>query len=579
MTADEIKQATPIEPFLIQKGVQLRGSGTVKTTNRCPLKEHKPDHQCVTVNVSENWWNCNDCGTDGHKVGGTVIDWQMMEKGMGLSDVLKAFDQPKAPYVKPREVAWYSYRNELGAVLFQCVRMQPKDFKQRRPDGKGGWIYNLDGVRRVLYNLPEILKENSGPIVVVEGEKDTETLKLINVTATTNVCGGGQWKDGYTDFLKGKDVVLCGDNDKKGAEHVRKVASSMAGKVKTLRIVTVPEPHKDISDFLAPCKTQEEARDEWDKLFAAAAVIPNGVNLPILSMEDMELAYRGQLKRCRQTTLDFTRWLPSLARHLRGIVPGEIITFLAGTGVGKTAWASNLAMHAAPLPVLFFEMELPAPLLFERLAACDEEIPCSEIEKEYSNCAPGNWRKNNRLSHIYVVPEPNMNPENLASLINKAELKMGVRPAIIIVDYLQLMGGEGKTRYERASFVAEQLKITAKATNTIIVCVSQISRQPTDKDGHRRLAVTLESGKDSGSIENSSGLVIGAWRPDEKTIRLCILKNTKGRSNITIDCNFNGETMVINEKSKIDESDVPAKTQRDSEIEANSRNLLPYADS
>jgi replicative DNA helicase len=138
---------------------------------------------------------------------------------------------------------------------------------------------------------------------------------------------------------------------------------------------------------------------------------------------------------------------------------------------------------------------------------------------------------------------------------------------------MQLVGAEGKTRYERASFVAEQLKIIAKDTKTIIVCLSQIARPPVDKHGHRREVVTLESGKDSGSIENSSGLVIGAWRPNETTIRLCILKNTKGRSGATIDCNFDGETMVITEKSKIEDEDVPAPT----ELEMSSR-TFPYAD-
>jgi hypothetical protein len=49
----------------------------------------------------------------------------------------------------------YDYQDETGAVLFQTIRYAPKDFRQRRPDGKGGWIWNLKGVPLVLYRLPD----------------------------------------------------------------------------------------------------------------------------------------------------------------------------------------------------------------------------------------------------------------------------------------------------------------------------------------------------------------------------------------------------------------------------------------
>src|SRR6266850_1768518 len=48
------------------------------------------------------------------------------------------------------------YNDVDRQLLFQVVRYQPKDFKQRRPDGQGAWIWNLDGVRPVLYRLPEL---------------------------------------------------------------------------------------------------------------------------------------------------------------------------------------------------------------------------------------------------------------------------------------------------------------------------------------------------------------------------------------------------------------------------------------
>ncbi len=59
-----------------------------------------------------------------------------------------------------RIVATYRYTDESGNLLFQVVRNEPKDFRQHRPNGNGGWIWILEGVRRVLYRLPEVITAN-----------------------------------------------------------------------------------------------------------------------------------------------------------------------------------------------------------------------------------------------------------------------------------------------------------------------------------------------------------------------------------------------------------------------------------
>jgi len=53
-------------------------------------------------------------------------------------------------------LATYDYRDESGTLLFQVCRMPGKKFRQRRPDGIGGWIWRLDDTRRVPYRLPEL---------------------------------------------------------------------------------------------------------------------------------------------------------------------------------------------------------------------------------------------------------------------------------------------------------------------------------------------------------------------------------------------------------------------------------------
>src|SRR5581483_6720109 len=76
-----------------------------------------------------------------------------------------------------RIVAVYPYRDEAGALLYEVVRYAPKAFRQRRPDGQGGHVWTLAGVRRVLYRLPELRARLAARpaaervVYVAEGEK------------------------------------------------------------------------------------------------------------------------------------------------------------------------------------------------------------------------------------------------------------------------------------------------------------------------------------------------------------------------------------------------------------------------
>jgi putative DNA primase/helicase len=66
------------------------------------------------------------------------------------------------------------------------VRYDPKDFKQRRPDGNGRWVWSLKGVRLVLYRLPELLRRANETVFICEGEKDVHALESLGLLATCN---------------------------------------------------------------------------------------------------------------------------------------------------------------------------------------------------------------------------------------------------------------------------------------------------------------------------------------------------------------------------------------------------------
>jgi len=169
------------EPELTERIVRLlfderhgkREGGEVRFT----CLAHDDEHPSARFNDGKGVWTCDVC-----KAGGGQLD---LARRLGLTPKREANPRRK-------HVAAYDYRDETGALLFQVLRYQPKDFRQRRPDGKGGWLRNLDGVRRVPYRLPEILAADSSRIVLVsEGEKDCERLEALGLVATTNSGGAG----------------------------------------------------------------------------------------------------------------------------------------------------------------------------------------------------------------------------------------------------------------------------------------------------------------------------------------------------------------------------------------------------
>ena len=147
-----------------------------------------------------------------------------------------------------RVVVAYDYCDELGNLLYQTVRFEPKDFRQRRPDPFGGWIWKT-GERQVLYRLPEVLE--SRRVFVVEGERDVETLRKRGFVATTNA-GGAQapWARQYTEALRGRDVVLIPDRDKPGYARVKRIAHALLGKVRGLVYLEL-EDGKDVTEWFS----------------------------------------------------------------------------------------------------------------------------------------------------------------------------------------------------------------------------------------------------------------------------------------------------------------------------------------
>jgi RecA-family ATPase len=260
----------------------------------------------------------------------------------------------------------YNYVDEDGELLFQVLRYGPqKKFAQRAPDGKGGWRlkpgrdgkqhYTVEGVRQVLYHLPQLVEArktgNGHPwrVFVCEGEKDADRLAQWGLTTTTNPGGAGKWRSDYNKFFIGAEIVILADNDEPGRRHANAVAAALlpvAVVVKNIELGGLADKG-DVSDWIAAGGTQSdfETLVELAQPFHTPPETPQQtIDDPNSPPWDHPLApwHHLDLVRLQGIAVPVRRWI------VPGWVPALETTGLSGPGGdGKTLLAQMLATAAA----------------------------------------------------------------------------------------------------------------------------------------------------------------------------------------------------------------------------------------
>lgn len=219
---------------------------------RCPA--HQDDSPSLYVREGEDGRILIKCHA------GCAAGAIVSAMGLRLSDLM-----PPEPTERPRRTPSridqiYSYHDEAGTLLFQNIRFHPKRFSQRRPGEHRRWIWNVEGVRRVPYRLPDLLRAVRGGgwlIFIVEGEKDADNLWRAGLPATTNAAGAGKWGPPETEALAALPgpvtYIILPDNDLPGARHAAEVRYHLRQDGLEARIVELPglPPGGDLSDWLA----------------------------------------------------------------------------------------------------------------------------------------------------------------------------------------------------------------------------------------------------------------------------------------------------------------------------------------
>jgi hypothetical protein len=333
MTATDILRAN---------GIAVKDGAQYGTT--CPRCSHTRSNgnrkaECLRVKIDAKGacWRCHHC------------EWEGPEKGAGKKSNDYAGDSSF--------VAVYDYVDENATLLFQVCRKPNKDFPQRRPDGKGGWIWDTKDVRKVLYRLPELIEAVSQDrtILIVEGEKDANNIWKLGLPATCSPGGAPKptprqpnprpkWRREYSETLRNADIVIIPDNDPAGRLHAEQTAQISVGIAKRVRVLDLAKhwldmpAKKDTSDWLELGHT----REELDALIEATPpFIPDTEAPPIQP---------GEAPSPRFKLIPFEELKPNPAPDylIKGLIPRAGIVVLWGEPKSlKSFWATAAGLHVA----------------------------------------------------------------------------------------------------------------------------------------------------------------------------------------------------------------------------------------
>ena len=201
-----------------------------------------------------------------------------------------------------------------------------------------------------------------------------------------------------------------------------------------------------------------------------------------------------------------------------GMHPSDLILIAARPAMGKTAFALNIAQHAAihaRVPVAVFSLEMSRDQLVNRVLCSEamvdsQRIRTGKLEEE-------DWPKMAKAlgplseAPIYIDDTPGLSVMEIRAKCRRLKLEKNL--GLVVIDYLQLMQGRGKTenRQQEISEISRSLKILAKEINVPVITLSQLSRAAETRADHRPILSDL---RESGAIEQDADLVMFLYRDD-----------------------------------------------------------------
>ena len=202
-----------------------------------------------------------------------------------------------------------------------------------------------------------------------------------------------------------------------------------------------------------------------------------------------------------------------------GMQPSDLVLIAARPSMGKTAFVLNIAQYVAFHSgecVAIFSLEMSKEQLVNRLFAMESKVDSQHLRT--GNLSDLEWEKLIESagmigqSKLIIDDTPGISISELRSKCRKFKLEMDVK--MVIIDYLQLMSGNGRgneSRQQEISDISRSLKALARELQVPVLALSQLSRAVEQRPDHRPMLSDL---RESGAIEQDADVVMFIYRDD-----------------------------------------------------------------
>ncbi len=397
-----------------------------------------------------------------------------------------------------------------------------------------------------IFSAMQALSNKTQPIdilTVVEALKKTEELEIVGgayyITKLTNSVVSAAHVAAHTRIILQKFIQ----------RELIKISGEIIGEAY--------EDTTDVFDLLDDAET---------KLFEITNKHLHNNVTPIDSILIKTIERINYLRNQQGDISGVTSGFSSLDKITHGWQNSDLIILAARPGVGKTAFALNLARNAAmhptrPTAVGFFSLEMSAGQLVQRLLTAESEIKLEKIARgkmEEYEMKQLYDRGIRRLSEapIFIDDTPALNIFELRAKCRRLRNKHNI--GMIVLDYLQLMSGTGdnrnSNREQDISTISRNLKALAKELDIPIIALSQLSREVEKRGAKEGMKMPqLSDLRESGAIEQDADMVMFLYRPDYYEVTTNEMgEDTKGEVTLNIAKHRNGSLDRIKFKALLD---------------------------
>jgi hypothetical protein len=332
-------------------------------------------------------------------------------------------------------------------------------------------------------------------VYICEGEFDAMYLDQLGYPACA-IPGAGSFQEHWKPWFEdARRVFICLDADEAGEKGAMRIKGMLGEKAK---IVELPDG-MDITDYFQAGYTKTDFNKLVDEVRGNRLYT---FESSLVDMSDVHEKHGVQLG------------LRDLDIALTSLLPGQVAVILAKTGVGKTAFLSQVVFNQSSWEP--FDKSSQGPGIHTLVLSLEQTKEEFATRLERIGTLHNPWADREEMSrwfaNVRVNDENAVPPEDVAALVGEFIEQVGVPPRMLIVDYLGYWSRsfKGTSKYEQVTEAIMELKRIAKDYGVTIIAPHQVSRT-----GDRGKRLELDFARDSGAVEETSDFVFGLYRPHE----------------------------------------------------------------